>query len=204
MTRSSSPDRGQEWFDTDDVHHAREVVGEHVQRHLGRHLRQCLHQKVRRPHPHLSRRTAARVTPGAICLSSSSHFPLRLYSNCINPVALPPGRDRRATKPEPTGSGTTANTTGTVRVALSITSVARPPVVRMTSGASANSSAACRRVTSALPSPHRWLNRTLWPSVQPNCCNSCCNAANRTFPCASSAVRPWSTPIRRIRFGCCD
>ena len=28
-----------------------------------------------------SRRTATRVTPGAICLSSSSHFPLMLYSN---------------------------------------------------------------------------------------------------------------------------
>ncbi len=27
-----------------------------------------------------SRRTAARDTPGAICLSSSSHFPVRLYS----------------------------------------------------------------------------------------------------------------------------
>jgi hypothetical protein len=32
-TRSSSPDRGEERFDTDDVHHAREVVGEHVHRH---------------------------------------------------------------------------------------------------------------------------------------------------------------------------
>src|SRR5260370_5940846 len=72
----------------------------------------------------------------------------------------------------------------------------------MTSGASATRCAACRRMTSALPSPHRWLNRTLWPSVQPNCCNSCWNAENRTFACASSAV-PWSTPIRRIRFGCC-
>ena len=40
---SSSPHRGQEWFNTDDVHHSREVVGEHVQRHLGRHLRQRLH-----------------------------------------------------------------------------------------------------------------------------------------------------------------
>ena len=28
----------------------------------------------------VSRRTATRVTPGAICLSSSSHFPLRLNS----------------------------------------------------------------------------------------------------------------------------
>ena len=55
MTRSSGPDRREERFDTEDVHHAREVVGEHVQRHLGRYLRQRLHQKVRRPHPHLQR-----------------------------------------------------------------------------------------------------------------------------------------------------
>ena len=53
-----------------------------------------------------SRRTAARVTPGAISLSSSSHFPLMLYSNCIKPVALPPGRARLSTKPAPTGSAT--------------------------------------------------------------------------------------------------
>jgi len=33
-------DRHQERLDADDVHHAREVVSEHVQRHLGRHLRQ--------------------------------------------------------------------------------------------------------------------------------------------------------------------
>src|SRR5262249_3494010 len=46
-----------------------------------------------------SRRTAARVTAGAICLSNSSHFPLKLYSNCIKPVALPPGRDRLSTNP---------------------------------------------------------------------------------------------------------
>ena len=43
LTRSSSPDRGQEWFDTDDVHHAREVVGEYVQRHFGRDIGQPLH-----------------------------------------------------------------------------------------------------------------------------------------------------------------
>jgi hypothetical protein len=41
-----------------------------------------------------SRRIAARVTWGAISLSSSSHFPLRPYSNVVNPVALPPGRAR--------------------------------------------------------------------------------------------------------------
>src|SRR5262245_21107544 len=32
-------------------------------------------------------------------------------------VALPPGRARQLTKPAPTGSGTTTNTTGIVRVA---------------------------------------------------------------------------------------
>ena len=37
---SSCPDRREERFDTDDIHHAREVVGEHVQRHLSRHLQQ--------------------------------------------------------------------------------------------------------------------------------------------------------------------
>ena len=41
------------------------------------------------------------------------------YSNCVNPVALPPGRARLSTKPAPTGSMTLANTIGTVRVACS-------------------------------------------------------------------------------------
>src|ERR1700730_5713900 len=53
-----------------------------------------------------SRRTATCVIPGAVCLRSSNHFPLKLYSYAVNPVTLPPGRDRRLTKPEPTGSGT--------------------------------------------------------------------------------------------------
>ena len=63
------------------------------------------------------RRTAARVTSGATCLSSSSHFPLRPNSNCIKPVVLPPGRAKLWTKPAPTGSVTCTNTMGTVRVA---------------------------------------------------------------------------------------
>ena len=41
-----------------------------------------------------SRRTAARVTRGAISLSNSSHFALMPYSNRVKPVALPPGRAR--------------------------------------------------------------------------------------------------------------
>src|SRR6516164_6495752 len=80
-----------------------------------------------------SRRTAACVMFGAISLSNSGHFPHRLYSNIIKPVALPPGRDRLWTKPEPIGSGTFAKTTGMVRVAFSINS-APTPAVRITSG----------------------------------------------------------------------
>src|SRR6516164_6289956 len=64
-----------------------------------------------------SHSTITRVRLGAISLSNSSHFPLKPYSNCMKPVALPPGCDRLSTKPEPTGSGTIVNTTGTECVA---------------------------------------------------------------------------------------
>ena len=37
---------------------------------------------------------AARVTPGATYLSSSSHFAAMLYSKIVNPGALRPGRDQ--------------------------------------------------------------------------------------------------------------
>ena len=43
--------------------------------------------------------------------------------------------------------------------------------------------------------------RTLRPSVQPNCCKPCRNAPMRACPSASSVVI--STPMRRIRSGCC-
>jgi hypothetical protein len=44
-----------------------------------------------------SRSTAACVTPGAISLSNSSHFPPMPYSNVVKPVALPPGRAKLST-----------------------------------------------------------------------------------------------------------
>ena len=58
----------------------------------------------------------ARFTSGAISLSISSHFPVREYSKMTKPVALPPGRDKLATKPEPIGSTTPTNTIGTSRL----------------------------------------------------------------------------------------
>ena len=150
-----------------------------------------------------SRRTAARFTPGAISLSSSGHFAVKLYSNCIKPVALPPGRDRLLTRPAPTGSGTITNTIGTVRVACSNCAAATSPLARITSGARAANSAAYLRMLSALAAPQRDSIRTLRPSVQPNCCSTCRNAARRACTSGSPAAPPKSTPMRRIRSVCC-
>ena len=43
---------------------------------------------------------------GAISLSRPTHFPPIPDSTLVNPVTLPPGRDRLVTRPAPTGSET--------------------------------------------------------------------------------------------------
>src|SRR5258708_15190996 len=86
-----------------------------------------------------SRSTATRVTLGAVCLSNSSHFAPKPYSYAAKPVMLPPGRAKGEEKPAPTGSGTPANTIGTVRVARCNAPSAALPEVKITSGASATS-----------------------------------------------------------------
>jgi hypothetical protein len=48
-------DGGHERPDAHDVHHSGEIVGQYVQRHLRGNPRQCLHQEVCCPHPHLQR-----------------------------------------------------------------------------------------------------------------------------------------------------
>jgi hypothetical protein len=65
MTRSSSPDRHKDRFDTDDVHHAREVVGEHVQRHLGRQFWAAYSsESASPPYPSSARQTDPRRSRG--------------------------------------------------------------------------------------------------------------------------------------------
>lgn len=93
---------------------------------------------------------------GAICLSSSSHFPLVPYSNRVNPVVLAPGRERLATYPAPTGSVTFTKTIGTVRVAFCSAAKAEPLLTRMTSGVRATNSAAYLRTRSMSPPPQRY------------------------------------------------
>jgi hypothetical protein len=53
---------------------------------------------------------------GAIPLRSSTHLLGKSGSVVMNPVTLPPGRARLATKPAPIGSATPANTIGISRV----------------------------------------------------------------------------------------
>ena len=125
-----------------------------------------------------SRRTATRVTPGAICLSSSSHFPLcRIHTHETGGVAARPrkaldetGADRIA------GAG---NTIGTVRVACSNGPTVEAPEARMTSGASATNSAACLRISAALAAAQRVSIRTLRPMFQPDSSSPCRNAPRR-------------------------
>src|SRR5262245_25499565 len=85
----------------------------------------------------------------------------------------------RATKPAATGSETTGNTIGTVRVACSNGPTVEAPWARMTSGATATSSAACLRTSAALAAAHRVSIRTLRPMLQPNCPSACRNAPTR-------------------------
>src|SRR5215468_9238834 len=60
---------------------------------------------------------AARLSPGAISVSSSSHLPPKVGSKVAKPVMFPPGWLSRGTRPLATGSPTPAKTIGIVRVA---------------------------------------------------------------------------------------
>src|SRR5262245_63102366 len=73
----------------------------------------------------------------------------------------------------------------------------------MTSGANATNSSAYLRLASAPPPAQRISIRMLRPSVQPNCCNPPTNAFTRVGYSESFVEAGSSTPMRRIRSGCC-
>jgi hypothetical protein len=122
---------------------------------------------------------AARVMPGAICLSNSKNLPPMLYSTVMKPVTLPPGRPRLSTKPAAIGSPAIGNTIGTVRVACRNGPTVEEPWARMTSGASAANSAACLRISAASVVAQRMSTRRLRPIIQPNCPSTCRNTPTR-------------------------
>src|SRR5262245_13310322 len=67
---------------------------------------------------------AIRASDGVISLSISAHLPASDASISTKPVALRPGRATVSTKPLPTGSDTSVNTTGIVRVSRNSAAVA--------------------------------------------------------------------------------
>jgi hypothetical protein len=91
-----------------------------------------------------TRRTATRVTPGAILLEQPQPFSAHAVFVDGEPGRVTAGCARLAMKPAPTGSMTVANTIGMALVACSNgATVAVPVAARRTSGVSATSSAAC-------------------------------------------------------------
>ena len=99
--------------------------------------------------------TAARVTPGAISLSSSSHFAAHAVFE-LGETGGVAARPRQAVdKAGADRVGDLTNTIGTVRVACSNGPTVEAAMARMTSGASATNSAAYLRMRSASPAPQR-------------------------------------------------
>ena len=86
--------------------------------------------------------TAMRASPGSRVFSISTCFELRSTAMADSPVVLPPGRDRLATRPLPTGSTAAAMTIGIVRVARWAACTAAVPQATTTSTFSPTRSAA--------------------------------------------------------------
>ncbi len=96
--------------------------------------------------------TANRVAEGRTSRSSSTYFWPSPGTKLVSPVMLPPGRERLATNPCATGSGTTVMTIGIKAVARFAATVSRGPVVTMASTFARTSSATRAGRRSGLPS----------------------------------------------------
>src|ERR1700722_17865627 len=89
-----------------------------------------------------SNKYPTRAILGATSLRSPSHFPDSDGSALVKPVTLPPGRATLATNPSPTGSDTTANTMGMLRVFFKSAAVAGGGPTQKKSGRGSTSSLA--------------------------------------------------------------
>jgi hypothetical protein len=120
---------------------------------------------------------ANRARPGTISRNNSSR--LLTVSVCWTdrPVTLPPGRDRLATRPVPTGSVCKANTMGMTVVACFAAMTGPPDHVIMTSTLSRTKSAAISAKRSVRPSAQRYSIATFRFSIQPSSRSRCTKAA---------------------------
>src|SRR6516225_4383691 len=115
---------------------------------------------------------ANRWRSGTTSQNSSRRLPARSVDWSDRPVMLPPGRDRLATKPLPTGSFATTNTIGMTDVAC-FTARSAVPDVTMTSTFSWTNSAAISTNRSSRPSAQRYSTAMVRPSIQPKSRNRC-------------------------------
>jgi hypothetical protein len=118
-------------------------------------------------------------------------------------VIFPPGWLSAATIPLTTGSPTPAKTIGTVDVSCWTATVAGVEPVTMTSGCGPANSCASARIRLMSPPAHRKSIRTLRPSAQPKSASACVNAETKVFHTGSFSSPAISTPMRRMRSGCC-
>src|SRR5262249_41368454 len=98
----------------------------------------------------------------------------------------------------PSGSETDTNTIGSVLVMDCSATTLGVLAARMTSGASATSSAAYLRARSTLFSHQRMSIWVLTPSLQPLCCSAFLKAATPASAIRLLDPQYVSTPIRRI------
>jgi hypothetical protein len=126
------------------------------------------------------------VRRGSITVTSEAG----VASKLAKPVMFPLGRSSRGTMPLATGSATSANTIGIVRLSRWRATAATVAVVTMMSGCKPTNSCASARIRLVSPPPHRRSIRTLRPSVQPNRASTCVNAETKVFHTRDRFRRP--------------
>ncbi len=123
---------------------------------------------------------ARRRRPGTSSRNSCKRLPPRSVASTDNPVRLPPGRARDATRPVPSGSAATAKTIGIVDVDCFAARTIGFAYVTMTSTLIRTNSAASSAARSLLPSAQRYSIIMLRPSIQPSSRNFCKNAVSHS------------------------
>ena len=147
-----------------------------------------------------SRRTATRVTLGAISLSSSSHFPPMLYSKVgeAGGVAARPRQALDEAGADRIGDDArtrSARCGSPAAMAATVGAASGEDDVRRERDQFRRVSANARRHRSR-PSGSR--SARCGRSVQPNCCSPCTKRRDAGLHSGSSAATVMSTPMRRI------
>src|SRR5262245_34130233 len=147
------------------------------------------------------RRSPTRASWGTASLSISSRSVLSPEDKFENPVALPPGRARLATRPAPTGSPMLVITMGMVVVAFFAANAGTADETTIRSTFRRTRSAASSGRRSFFCSANRYSMVMFFPSIHPSLLSSCRNASKKTA--ILEAVLLSRKPMRVIFSVCC-